>query len=140
MARNRNQTVTTTTVTRDATDILVSKLNEIEGITFERDAWENEAPDDYGAVEMTGQTNSLWADDKQQEQTFTLAVHLYCKDGGNQWITKIQEKLAEATDWFTMPTHEYIYEIEKNHWTWNAFIIGPMQWTEEVVSNGTVGS
>ena len=137
MARNRNitQTVTTTTVTRDAVDILVSKLNEIEGITFERDAWENEAPDDYGAVEMSGQYNSLWADDKQQEQTFTAAVHLYCKDGGNQWISKIQEKLAEAVDWYTMPTHEYIYEIEKNHWTWNCQIIGPLQW-DEVITNG----
>ena len=139
MARNRNQTVTTTTVTRDAVDILVNKLNEIEGITFERGAWESEAPDDCGAVEMSGQYNSLWADDKQQEQTFTVAVHLYCKDGGNQWISKIQEKLAEAVDWYTMPTHEYIYEIEKNHWTWNAFIIAPLQW-EEVVTNGTVGS
>lgn len=139
MARNRNQTVTTTTVTRDAVDILVSKLNEIDGIEFTRDAWENEAPADYGAVEMTGQYNSLWADDKMVEQTFTLAVHLYCKDGGNQWISKIQEKLAEAVDWYTMPTHEYIYEIEKNHWTWNAFMIAPLQW-EEVVTDGTVGS
>ena len=139
MARNRNQTVTTTTVTRDAVDILVSKLNEIDGIEFTRDAWENEAPADYGAVEMAGQYNSLWADDKMVEQTFTLAVHLYCKDGGNQWISKIQEKLAEAVDWYTMPTHEYIYEIEKNHWTWNAFMIAPLQW-EEVVTDGTVGS
>lgn len=138
MARNRNQTVTTTTVTRDAVDILVSKLNEIEGISFVRDAWENEAPSDYGAVEMTGQNNSLWADDKMVEQTFILAVHLYCKDGGNQWITKIQGKLAEAADWYTMPTHEYIYEIEKNHWVWNAFMIAPLQW-EEVVTDGTVG-
>ena len=140
MARNRSvtQTVTTTTVTMDAADLLVSKLNEIEGITFVRDAWENKAPDDYGVVVLTGQSNALWADNKMVAQTFSLEVHLYANDGGNQWISKIQEKLAEACDWYNMPTHEFAYEIGKNHWTWNAFIIGPLQW-EEVVASGTVG-
>lgn len=131
MARSRN--TTPTTVTRDAADILVDALNTIEGISFVRDAWENKAPDDYGVVEMTGQSNALWADNKMQEQTFALAVHLYTKDGGNVWIRKIQEKLEEACDWYTMPSHEFVYEISKNHWTWTAYIIGPLQWEEAAV-------
>ena len=52
--------------------------------------------------------------------------------------TELYKKLAEACDWYNMPTHEFVYEIDKNHWTWNAFIIGPLQW-EEVVASGTVG-
>ena len=136
MARTRTvtQTVTTTTVTRDAADLLVEALNTIDGITFVRDAWENKAPDDYGAVEMTGQSNALWADNKMVAQTFMLTVHLYAKDGNNAWISKIQEKLAEAADSYSMPTHEFIYEIGKNHWTWSAYIIGPLQWDEVVTT------
>ena len=130
MARSRTLSSAPATVTRDAADILVDALNTIEGISFVRDAWENKAPDDYGVVEMTGQSNALWADDRMVEQTFSLAVHLYTKDGGNAWIQKIQGKLATACDWYNMPTHEFIYEIGKNHWTWTAYIIGPMQWEE----------
>ena len=137
MARNRNvpETVTTTTVIRDAADILVAKLNEIDGITFVRDAWENKAPDNYGAVGMTNQSNALWADDRMVEQVFCMYVHLYCKGGGNEWITKIQEKLEEASDWYNFQAHEFVYEIGKNHWTWAAYIVGPLQW-EEVVTGG----
>lgn len=130
MARSRTLSSAPATVTRDAADILVDALNTIDGISFVRDAWENKAPDDYGVVEMTGQSNALWADDRMVEQTFSLAVHLYTKDGGNAWIKKVQEKLATACDWYNMPTHEFIYEIGKNHWTWTAYIIGPMQWEE----------
>ena len=138
MARNRTTPVTTTTsVTRDAADILVDRLNEIEGIAFVRDAWENKAPDNYGVVEMAEQADALWADDRMQEQTFRLTVHLYAKDGGNEWIGKIQEKLAEATDWYSMAPHEYAWDIGMNHWTWYAYIIGPLQWSE-VVPVGTV--
>lgn len=139
MARNRTvtQTVTTTTVTMDAADILVAKLNEIEGITFVRDAWENKAPDDYGVVEMTEQSNALYADNHMVAQEFRMTVHLYAKDGSNAWIGKIQEKLNEATDGYSMGVHEYAWDIGKNHWQWNAYIVAPLQW-EEVVTSGTV--
>ena len=71
----------------------------------------------------------------QREKVFQMTVHLYAKGGGNEWIGKIQEKLAEATDWYNLNGHEFIYEIEKNHWTWNAYIVGPLQW-DEVVTSG----
>ena len=117
-------------VTRDAADMLVDALNAIEGITFVRDAWENKAPEDYGVVELTGQSDALWADNRMVEQTFRLTVHLYAKDGSNAWIRKIQEKLAEATDGYSLPAHEFLFDIGKNHWSWNASIIGPLQWEE----------
>ena len=137
MARNRNitQTVTTTTVTRDAVDILKDKLNEIEGIEFERDSWENEAPDDYGVVVMGEQVKALWADNKMVGQIFRVEVHLYAVDGSNAWVGKIQSKLADAADWYNLGQHEYLYDINKNHWMWNAFIIAPLQW-DEVVTVG----
>ena len=131
MARTkRNVQTAPETVTRDAADLLVEKLNEIEGIDFVRDAWEDKAPDNYGVVEMAEQAMAQWADDKMVEQAFSLTVHLYATDGSNAWIAKIQEKLAEATDWYSMLPHEYAWDIGKNHWSWTAYIIGPLQWEE----------
>ena len=140
MARNRSvtQTVTTTTVTRDAADILVDALNEIDGIAFVRDAWEDKAPDDYGVVETTDQSNALYADNHMVAQEFRMTVHLYAKGGSNAWIAKIQKKLNEATDGYAMSQHEYLWDIGKNHWAWNVYFIAPLQW-EEVVTGGTVG-
>ena len=137
MARNRTvtQTVTTTTVTRDAADILVEQLNTIEGIAFVRDAWENKAPDDYGVVEMTDQSNALYADNHMVAQEFRMTVHLYAKDGNNAWIGKIQAVLDEYTDGYRMGVHEYLWDIGKNHWTWNVYFVAPMQW-DEVVTGG----
>lgn len=125
------------TVTRDAVDLLVEKLNEIPGIDFVKDAWENKAPETYGVVEMADQAMAQWADDRMVEQAFSLTVHLYCTDGSNAWIRRVQDKLAECTDWYNMLPHEYAWEIGKNHWSWNAYIIGPLQW-EEVNGDGTV--
>ena len=130
-----NDTPVTTTVTYDAADILVAKLNELEGIQFVRDAWENKAPDDYGVVELDGQSQSLWADNRMLEQIFQLRVHLYITGTGDDKVALVQEKLGDACDGFTLPAHEYAYDIDKNHWTWQCTIIGPLQW-EEVVTNG----
>ena len=136
MARTRSAPQTRT-VTHDAADLLVSKLNEITGLTFVRDAWENKAPDSYGVVELAGQSNALWADNKMMEQTFQLVVHLYTTGGSNEWVATVQEKLADVCDGYSLPAHEYAWDINKNHWTWNCQIIGPIRWTtEEVVTGG----
>ena len=136
MARSRTTPVTTT-VTRDAADLLVGKLNEIEGIAFVRDAWENKAPDNYGVVELAGQSSALWADNRMLEQVFQLTVHLYVAGGSDEWVAKVQEKLAEACDGYSLPAHEFAFDIGKNHWTWNCQIVGPIQW-EETVTSGEV--
>lgn len=123
------------TVTRDAVDILVDALNTIDGISFVRDAWENKAPDDYGVVEMTEQSNALYADNHMVAQEFRLTVHLYARDGSNAWIQKIQEKLNEASDGYSMGVHEYAWDIGKNHWQWTVYMVAPLQW-DEVVQGG----
>ena len=113
---------------------MVEALNEIEGIAFVRDAWENKAPDDYGVVELTDQYGALYADNHMVAQEFRLTEHLNATDGNNAWIQKIQEKLNDAADGFSMGPHEYLLDIGKNHWTWNAYLIAPLQWEE--VENG----
>lgn len=133
MARTRNTPVTTT-VTYDAADILVAKLNELDGLAFVRDAWENKAPDDYGVVELDGQSMSLWADDRMIEQVFQLKVHMYITGTGDDKVALVQQKLAAVCDGYSLPAHEYAYDINKNHWTWQCSMIGPLQW--EVVTDG----
>ena len=134
MARTRSNPVTTT-VTMDAADLLVSALNTLSGIAWVRDAWENKAPDNYGVVELTGQSNAMWADNRMTEQVFQLTVHLYVDGGSDEWVGKVQEKLATACDGYSLPAHEFAFDIAKNHWTWNCQIIGPILW-EEPVTNG----
>lgn len=131
---NRNGN-TPETVTVDAADLLVAKLNELEGIAFVRDAWENKAPDNYGVVELSGQSDSLWADNRMIEQVFQLTVHVYVNGTGDDMVAKVQQKLSAVTDGYSLPAHEFAFDIGKNHWTWNCVMIGPLQW-EETVSNG----
>ena len=126
---------TPATVTKDAADLLVEALNTIEGISFVRDAWENKAPDNYGVVELAGQSNAMWADNRMTEQVFQLTVHLYVDGGSDEWVGKVQAILAAACDGYSLPAHEFAFDIAKNHWTWNVQIIGPIQW-EEPVKNG----
>ena len=44
-------------------------------------------------------------------------------------------KLAAVCDGYSLPAHEYAFDINKNHWTWQCTIIGPLQW-DEVVTSG----
>ena len=125
-------------VTKDAADTLIDALNELEGIEFTRDAWENQAPENYGVVELAGEADALWADDRQIGAIYQVNVHLYVKGGGDEWIGAVQAVLAENTDGYTMPTHEYAYDISKNHWLWQCRIIGPMTWTEDDTNDGEV--
>ena len=138
MART-NRSPVAVNVTMDAADILVAALNTLEGIDFVRDAWENKAPDSYGVVELSGQSNALWADDRMIGQCFQLRVHLYTAGGSDEWVAKVQAKLVEATDGYRLTAHDYDYGINKNHWTWDCQIYGPLQWEEEA-EDGTLGN
>lgn len=129
MARSRTAAVTT--VVRDAADILTAKLNEIEGLAFVRDAWENKAPDNYGVVELEGEPEALWADDRQVDCIYQMSVHIYVSGGGDEYVALIESKLAEVCDGYSMPLHEYAYDINRNHWQWRCRMFGPLRWTEE---------
>ena len=135
MARSRTVTPVTTTVTMDAADLLVSALNTIDGISWVRDAWENKAPDNYGVVELDGSPVSLWGDDKLLSQVFQLRIHAYVNGSRDDLVPLVQAKLETATDWFSLTQHEFLMDVNKNHWVWQAQVIGPLQW-DEVVTSG----
>lgn len=114
----------------DAVDRLVQQLNTISGLSFVRDAWENKAPDNYGVVEVTGQTGGLWADGHLVDQAFGIQISLYVKDGSDVWVDSVQDVLAECEDdlefVFSIPQREFLSDVRYVRWTWNLQMDGPL--------------
>lgn len=108
-------------------DVIVDRLNEIEGIVFERDAWDNKTPINFGVVELTGQNNALWADDGMAIQSFGLRITVYVKGDDDSWVQRVQEKLAGMDLSYSLPTRAYDYDIDAVEWQWTAWIYGPLE-------------
>ena len=124
----------TTETTHDAVDELVAKLNEINGIEFTRDAWENKAPENYGVVELSGEAKQLWADGHLLDSLWTVIVTVYVTGDADTWPKTVQEKLEELEDEGMLDlTHavsrEYDYQINKVRWRWSVLMAGLLTWT-----------
>ena len=143
MARTRSQRQT---VTVDAIDTLVNKLNTIEGIEFVRDAWMNKAPDNYGVVELQGEANQLWADGKLIDSIWRVIITAYVTGDDDTIAYTVQAKLEDLeADGKVDLTHtisrEYAYDINKTCWRWTVNLYGSLTHEEEapqteVVENG----
>lgn len=122
------------TTNYDAVDQLVEKLNEIGGIEFTRDAWENKAPEQYGVVELGGESRQLWADGRLLDSMWTVIITAYVNGDDDTWPAAVQEKLEELeADGLLDLTHtisrEYDYGINKVMWKWTAYLAGPLAMT-----------
>ena len=143
MARTRNQT--TQTVRRDAVDELVIQLNTISGIEFVRDAWLNKAPDNYGVVELNGETRQLWADGHLTDSIWRVTVTLYVKGDDDTWAKTVDDKLialedAGKVDLTHTISREFAYDIGKTCWRWTVNLYADLTWDEEVpAQTETVG-
>lgn len=138
MARTRTTArTTTTTVTHDAVDELIAKLNELEGIEFAKDAWVNKAPDVYGVVELSGTARQLWADGHLTDSAWNVIVTAYVQDDSSEWPARIQQKLealedAGMVDLTHTNNREFDFNTGKVRWQWIVMMFGPLTWTETV--------
>lgn len=139
MARTRSlkTAARTETVTVDAIDELVAKLNEIEGIEFVRDAWLNKAPDNYGVVELQGEASQLWADNRLIDSIWRVLVTAYVKGDDDSIAYTVQGKLealeaAGKVDLTHTISREYAFDIGKTCWRWTLNLYGSLTRTEEV--------
>lgn len=107
-------------------DDLLDALNEIDGIAFVRDAWINDAPENYGVLELTGQNGALWADGGMQEQAFGLQITIYVKDASDAWADAVQAVLDTFDLSYGMPRREYDYGGDAVMWQWSATLFGPL--------------
>ena len=133
MARNRSLTTEpATTPTQTTVDIiasLITALNTIDGLAFVEDAWVEKAPANYGVVELIGQNTSEYADGKLIEQGFGVRITIYVTGGSHAWIDAVQSILTAQDIGFSMPTREYLQDINKVSWVWNCSIFGPVEYT-----------
>lgn len=135
MARTKARAAEPATVTVNAMDRIVTKLNTIDGIEFAKDAWVNKAPENYGVVRLSGEARQLWADGHLTDSAWTVIVDAYVKDDSDGYPALIQGKLEELEDDGVLDlTHtnnrEYDYQIGKVHWWWTLIMYGPLTWQE----------
>ena len=134
----------TQTVTHDAIDELVAKLNTIDGIEFARDAWQDKAPDNYGVVEFQGEARQMWADGHLIDSVWRVIATLYVSGDDDTWKRTVEAKLRELDDEGMIDvTHtvsrEYAYDINKTSWQWTLNLYADLTWTTEetvAVNNG----
>lgn len=123
------------TIKVDAVDMIVDKLNELDGIEFTRDAWENAAPDQYGVVEVNGQIGSTYGDGNLLDERWQITITAYVNGDDDGWPYRIREKLeeleAELDTSLTTSGREYAYDINKVVWRWTLRLWGPLTWEAE---------
>lgn len=124
---SQNQTV-------DKIQEMIDALNTISGIEFQEDAWDEKAPSNYGVVELTGETANDYADGVKIAQAYSVTITMYVSGNSHQWITRVQDVLDQLKVRYTMPTREYLQDINKVRWIWTARIRRPI--VREVAANG----
>lgn len=119
------------TVTVDAVDELVAKLNTIDGLAFVRDAWVNKAPDNYGVVETQGEVSQLWADGKLIDSIWRVIIHAYIAGADDSIAYTVQAKLedlesAGKVDLTHTISRDFDYNVGKVHWQWIVNLYGSL--------------
>lgn len=123
-----------TNQTVDKIQEMIDALNTISGIEFQEDAWDDKAPSNYGVVELTGETANDYADGVKIAQAYSVTITMYVSGNSHQWITRVQDVLDQLKVRYTMPTREYLQDINKVRWIWTARIRRPI--VREVAANG----
>lgn len=126
-------------MSRDLIDQLIDDLNDgvhgILGVTFERDVLDTDRPEDWGAVELSGQDDSEYADGHLVEQVLTVDVWVCLTGRGTRLKRAVQKTLAEFCDahdgGWTLKARNYLYDLDKVMWHWQVFLFGPLGDDEE---------
>ena len=133
MAKRSQKTVAAvpSTVTVDAIDELVAKLNTMTGIEFVRDAWVNKAPDNYGVVETQGEVSQLWGDGKLTDSIWRVIIHAYVTGDDDSIAYTVQAKLedlesAGKVDLTHTISRDFDYNVGKVHWQWIINLYGSL--------------
>lgn len=119
------------TVTVDAIDELVAKLNTMTGIEFVRDAWVNKAPENYGVVETQGEVSQLWGDGKLTDSIWRVIIHAYVTGDDDSIAYDVQAKLedlesAGKVDLTHTISRDFDEQVGKVHWQWIVNLYGSL--------------
>lgn len=116
---------------RDLIDDLIDDLNDgVDGITFDRDVLDTNRPGDWGAVELSGQDDSEWADGQLIDQVLTVDVWVCLSDRGSWPKRQVQSVLkafcAEIQAGWRFVNRAWLYDLDKAMWHWIVTIDGPL--------------
>ena len=121
----------TEAIERDRIDDLIDALNDgVDGITFDRDVLDTNRPDDWGAVELTGDDDADWADGTMIDQALTADIWVCVSDRGSWPKRQVQAVLKEfcpelVAGW-RFVARAYLYDLDKVMWHWAVSIDGPL--------------
>ena len=80
----------------DLIDTLIDALNDgVEDVTFERDVLDTNRPEDWAAVELTGDDGDEWADGHLIDQSLMIDVWVCVSDRGSG----VKTKCTSAGSW-----------------------------------------
>ena len=121
----------TEAIERDRIDDLIDALNDgVDGITFDRDVLDTNRPDDWGAVELTGDDDADWADGTMIDQTLTADIWICVSDRGSWPKRSVQRVLKEFCPEIVagcrFVNRAYLYDLDKVMWHWTVSIDGPL--------------
>ena len=113
---------TTANKQEDRIQQIIDALNEIPGIEFAEDAWEEKAPNNYGVVELMGEAGNDYADGKRIAKGYLVAITIYVTGGSHGWIEQVENVLDALQLPHTLPQREFLFDIKKVSWRWQTRI------------------
>ena len=121
----------TETEERDLIDSLIDALNDgVDGITFDRDVLDTNRPEDWAAVELSGEDGAEWADGNLIDQALNVDVWVCVSDRGSWPKRQVQAVLkafcAEIQAGWRFVARAYLYDLDKVMWHWTVSIDGPL--------------
>ena len=116
---------------RDLIDSLIDALNDgVDGITFDRDVLDTNRPEDWAAVELSGEDGAEWADGNLIDQALNVDVWVCVSDRGSWPKRQVQAVLkafcAEIQAGWRFVARAYLYDLNKVMWHWTVSIDGPL--------------
>lgn len=112
----------TTNEQEDRIQQIIDALNQIPGIEFAEDAWEEKAPNNYGVVELMGEAGNDYADGKRIAKGYLVEITIYVTGGSHGWIEKVENVLDGLQLPHTLPQREFLFDIKKVSWRWQTRI------------------
>ena len=116
---------------RDLIDDLIDALNDgVDGVIFDRDVLDTDRPEDWAAVELTGQDDSEWADGQLIEQVLTADIWVCVSSRGSQVKRDVQTVLkafgrSHDMGW-QLKSRNWLYDLNKVMWRWIVEIYAPL--------------
>lgn len=120
----------------DAVDRLITRLETAAPeIRWDRDALDMGATETTGAVEMTGEVASDWADGKPVDANFGADIWILTADSGYGLLGRITQALMAYDDLdglitWSQPERHFLYDLGKIGWKWTVIFWEPLE-TEE---------